>query len=152
MAAVLFTIEPLCDALEHNTLLLTANNRQRNQILRAYHEFQQTEKSSWRQPRIFSLRQWIEQQWQALLLGGHTEITGTIANNWQSLALWEQVIESSSASRLLRQREPPKRRVKTWTPGAAPKPSLPRLAPITQTVRPTEPGLVNTARHCSATN
>ncbi|WP_339897990.1 PD-(D/E)XK nuclease family protein [uncultured Gilvimarinus sp.] len=105
MAAVLFTIEPLCDALEHNTLLLTANNRQRNQILRAYHEFQQTEKSSWRQPRIFSLRQWIEQQWQALLLGGHTEITGTIANNWQSLALWEQVIESSSASRLLRQRE-----------------------------------------------
>ncbi|WP_041523283.1 PD-(D/E)XK nuclease family protein [Gilvimarinus agarilyticus] len=105
MAAVLFDIEPLRDALEHNTLLLTANNRQRNQILRAYHEFQQAHNSNWRQPRILSLRQWTAQQWQALLLSGSTEITGTIANSWQSLTLWEQVIERSNAGRLLRQRE-----------------------------------------------
>ncbi|WP_049721688.1 PD-(D/E)XK nuclease family protein [Gilvimarinus polysaccharolyticus] len=107
MAAVLFNIEPLREALEHDTLVLTANNRQRNQILRAFHQFkaQQQGLKVWPQPRILSLRQWIEQQWQALLLNGNTELEGTIANSWQSLALWEQVIAGSNAGRLLRQRE-----------------------------------------------
>jgi len=103
MAAVLFNIEPLREALELGTLVLSANNRQRNQILRAYHQHQsqQNGPKAWRQPRVFSLRQWTEQQWQALLLGGKTDISGTIANSWQSLALWEQVIAAnSSAGRL----------------------------------------------------
>lgn len=108
MATLLFTLEPLREALEQNKLVLTANNRQRNQILRAYHlhQAQQKNLTVWAQPRIFSLRQWIEQQWQALLLAGHTELSGTIANSWQSLSLWEQVIDSRSDNgRLLRQRE-----------------------------------------------
>jgi probable DNA repair protein len=108
MAAVLFDIEPLREALERGTLVLTANNRQRNQIMRAYHQYQsrQNAAKAWRQPRIFSLRQWTEQQWQALLLSGKTEISGTIANSWQSLSLWEQVIAANNTvGRLLRQRE-----------------------------------------------
>lgn len=107
MAAILFDIHPLRDALERNTLLITANNRQRNQILRAFNEHcaAQPGLTTWPQPRLFSLRQWIQQQWQTLLLQGTTTVQGVIANQWQSQTLWERIITDSEAGALLRQRE-----------------------------------------------
>jgi probable DNA repair protein len=106
MAAILFDITPVRDALEHNRLLITANNRQRNQIMRAFneHRAQHTQQTAWAQPRLLSWRQWTQQQWQALLLGT-AKVQGVIINPWQTQVLWERVIGDSETGTLLRQRE-----------------------------------------------
>src|SRR5690606_41053016 len=67
MVAALFDISPLLPALNQGDLILTANNRLRNHILRAYGVYQQNrDQSVWAAPRIYPLNQWLRECWRQL--------------------------------------------------------------------------------------
>ncbi|UTF60728.1 PD-(D/E)XK nuclease family protein [Gilvimarinus sp. DA14] len=107
MSAVLFAIEPLVDRLSGGQLLLTANNRQRNQILRAYHQYQhrQAKLNSWPEPRVYALNQWLERQWERFQFQ-HSDSPKALLNRWQTSLLWEQVItDSLGAEQLMQARQ-----------------------------------------------
>ena len=103
MAAVLFDISPVYEDLKRGRLILTANNRQRNQILRAYHNAQSVHSNCWKEPRVQALGQWLEGLWQQLQLNGQAGTEKTLASSAQLNFLWESVIgESELASGLMR--------------------------------------------------
>lgn len=96
MAAVLFDIEGVLSRLQSGRLLVTANNRQRNHILRAYHSHTLTAQTVWQEPRVYSLKQWFENLWDHYLFSGFSTAFPTLIDRWQTAALWEQVISDSS--------------------------------------------------------
>ncbi|WP_020209537.1 PD-(D/E)XK nuclease family protein [Gilvimarinus chinensis] len=104
MSAVLFAIEPLLERLKDGRLFITANNRQRNQILRAYHDFQHRQggQVSWPEPQVYALNQWLEHQWNRYLFTPQAQ-PKVIINRWQTSLIWEQVISDQLGAQQLLQ-------------------------------------------------
>ncbi|MCP8898388.1 PD-(D/E)XK nuclease family protein [Gilvimarinus xylanilyticus] len=96
MAAVLFDIEGALSRLQSGQLLVTANNRQRNHILRAYHNHTRAAQAVWQEPRVYALNQWLNSLWDQYLFAGLNPDAPMLIDRWQTAALWEQVIGDSS--------------------------------------------------------
>ncbi|MDQ2078024.1 PD-(D/E)XK nuclease family protein [Marinimicrobium sp. ABcell2] len=107
MVAALFDLTPLRQALRDGELILTANDRLRRHILRAWSEEQRRQGISvWHAPRVQALNRWLEKQWQTLVESGYPGCRAAIADRQQRQLLWERVIADSPESELLLQAEP----------------------------------------------
>lgn len=104
MVDTYFDIAPYLPALNKGELILTANNRLRNHMLRAYGK--QQEQGVWASPRIYSLSQWIDLNWSKLQRRAYAPAARQIINNLQRQALWEKIISQSSLAAALLQPEP----------------------------------------------
>ncbi len=103
---ILFSIDAIIDAITDNRIILTANNRQRNQILQAYNQLQvhkTSDMSSWRKPIILTLQQWVNKQWQNLCFEEPSTAHQSIADTWQRTLLWEQAITKTAIATTLLQ-------------------------------------------------
>lgn len=107
MVAALFDITRLLPALTQGELILTANNRLRNQILRAYAAHRLTGGVKvWPAPEIYPLNHWLHARWQDLQDRAFPPAQMMIASAFQRQYLWENIIAHSSASDALLQPEP----------------------------------------------
>lgn len=104
MVDTYFDISAILPALEQQQLVLTANNRLRNHMLRAYAKTQINQ--TYPSPRIYSLSQWFESLWQQLIRRAHPAACHMIANSAQRQLLWENIIQQSSLAEGLLQPEP----------------------------------------------
>lgn len=104
MVDTYFDITPYLPAIENGELIITANNRLRNHMLRAYGK--QHAAKVWVSPRIYSLSQWIELNWSQLQRKAHAPAARLIINNVQRQSLWERIIGQSSLAAALLQAEP----------------------------------------------
>lgn len=106
MVDTYFDITPYLTAIESGELIITANNRLRNHMLRAYGQRQTNTAKVWPSPRIFSLSQWIEHNWGLLQRRSYAPAAQRIINNLQRQTLWEKIIGESSLAAALLQPEP----------------------------------------------
>lgn len=104
MADTWFDITPYLTAINNGELIITANNRLRNHLLRAYGK--QQHQTVWASPRIYSLSQWIELNWSQLQRRAYAPAARQIINNLQRQSLWEKIISESSLAAALLQAEP----------------------------------------------
>ncbi len=104
MVDTYFDITPYLSAIDNGELIITANNRLRNHMLRAYGK--QQERNAWASPRIYSLSQWIELNWSKLQRRAYTPAGRQIINNLQRQCLWEKIIGQSSLAAALLQAGP----------------------------------------------
>lgn len=115
MVDTYFDISAILPAIEQQQVVLTANNRLRNHMLRAYAKHQRDLPSHslnsspsnpvWNSPRIFSLQQWFEHLWQQLIRRAHPDAGYMIASPAQQQLLWETIIQQSSLAEGLLQHE-----------------------------------------------
>jgi ATP-dependent helicase/nuclease subunit B len=103
MVAVFFDLNSLSEPLARGELILTANNRLRNQMLRAFAAEQRL--SVWRPPAIQPLMHWIDEQWNALQDTADPRTALLIGNALQRQILWQDVILSSDTGPALLQAE-----------------------------------------------
>jgi hypothetical protein len=123
MLAALFDLTQLRSALSAEDLIITANDRLRRHIVRAWDAEQQARGlSAWPAPRIQALNRWLERQWQFLVERSYPGCQAVIAGRHQRQLLWERIIgQSSSGSGLLqaeplaRQAESALRSLELWT-------------------------------------
>jgi ATP-dependent helicase/nuclease subunit B len=106
MVDTYFDINPYLNVINNGELIITANNRLRNHLLRAYGQQQKAATSVWQSPRIYSLSQWIECNWAVLQRRGYAPSAQRIINNVQRQTLWEKIIGESSLAAALLQPEP----------------------------------------------
>lgn len=106
MVDTYFDITPYLSAIASGELIITANNRLRNHMLRAYGQRQMDAARVWPSPRIYSLSQWIELNWEVLQRRAYTPAAQRIINNLQRQTLWEKIIGESSLAAALLQPEP----------------------------------------------
>jgi ATP-dependent helicase/nuclease subunit B len=106
MVDTYFDIAPYLDAIASDQLILTANNRLRNHMLRAYGQQQAAAQCVRPSPRIFSLSQWIDLNWAQLQRRAYAPSAKCIINNLQRQTLWEKIIGESSIAAALLQPEP----------------------------------------------
>jgi ATP-dependent helicase/nuclease subunit B len=106
MVDTYFDITPYLPAIASGELIITANNRLRNHMLRAYGQRQTEMASVWQGPRIYSLSQWIELNWELLQRRAYAPAAQRIINNLQRQTLWEKIIGESSLAAALLQPEP----------------------------------------------
>src|SRR5690606_13820074 len=101
MVVALFDITTLAEPLARGDLILTANNRLRNHMLRAF-AAQQTD-VVWQPPAIQPLNHWISDRWRALQDSGYPQTACLIASALQRQLLWEEIILNSEAGSALLQ-------------------------------------------------
>jgi len=101
-----FDITPHLSAIDSGELIITANNRLRNHMLRAYGQRRTDATDVWLSPRIYSLSQWIEMNWEVLQRRAYAPAAQRIINNLQRQTLWEKIIGESSLAAALLQPEP----------------------------------------------
>lgn len=106
MVDTYFDITLYLPAIDSGELIITANNRLRNHMLRAYGQRQTETTSVWPSPRIYSLSQWIELNWELLQRRAYAPAAQRIINNLQRQTLWEKIIGESSLAAALLQPEP----------------------------------------------
>jgi len=106
MVDTYFDITPYLSAIDNDELIITANNRLRNHMLRSYGQRQTLATSVWASPRIYSLSQWIEMNWAVLQRRAYAPTAQRIINNLQRQTLWEKIIGESSLAAALLQPEP----------------------------------------------
>lgn len=107
MLAALFDLAPLHQALRDGDLILTANDRLRRHLMRAWSQEQhRLGHSAWPAPRIQPLNLWLDSQWQTLLESGYSGCRALVANRQQRQLLWQRVISESPGSDTLLQAEP----------------------------------------------
>src|SRR5690625_1413130 len=107
MLAALFDLTPLHQALRDGDLILTANDRLRRHLVRAWSQEQQRlGHRAWPAPRIQPLNLWLDSQWQTLLESGYPGCSALVATRHQRQLLWERVIRESPGSDNLLQAEP----------------------------------------------
>ena len=106
MVDTYFDITPYLPAISRSELVITANNRLRNHMLRAYGQQQADTTRVWPSPRIYSLSQWIELNWALLQRRAYAPAAQRIINNLQRQYLWENIIGRSSLAAALLQPEP----------------------------------------------
>ncbi|MEO0443290.1 MAG: hypothetical protein AAFZ92_06050, partial [Pseudomonadota bacterium] len=99
MLPPLFRLESIKQACLDNQLVLTANQRLRSKILQAWGQFQlQQGVSHWQSPRVLSLEQWFQSQWQALKARAYGYTSMPIISDQQSMALWQGIIRDSEVA------------------------------------------------------
>ena len=107
MVDTYFDIKPYLNAIARDQLILTANNRLRNHMLRAYGQWQASNNIQvWPTPRIYSLSQWLESRWEMLQRRAYAPAAQRIISNLQRQTLWEKIIGESSLAQALLQAEP----------------------------------------------
>ena len=107
MLAALFDLTPLHQALRDGDLILTANDRLRRHLVRAWSQEQhRLGHRAWPAPRIQPLNLWLDSQWQTLLECGYPGCNALVATRHQRQLLWERVISESPGSDNLLQAEP----------------------------------------------
>ncbi|MGS2717595.1 PD-(D/E)XK nuclease family protein [Eionea flava] len=88
----LFNLSRILPLVEKQQLILTPNNRLRSKILQAWgHHQREQGVSVWDTPRIFTVEQWFEQQWEMLQAHGHPDSAQTIINSEQQRIIWESI-------------------------------------------------------------
>ena len=92
MVDTYFDIAPYITAIDGGELIITANNRLRNHMLRAYGQRQVDSTKVSPSPRIYSLSQWIEFNWGLLQRRAYVPAAQRIINNLQRQTLWEKTI------------------------------------------------------------
>jgi probable DNA repair protein len=103
MLAALFNIDTLREPLASGDLIITANNRLRNHILRAFAA--QQAQNVWQPPAIAPLNHWINDCWASLQDSAHPQTAVLIASSLQRQLLWEQIILASDSGQELLQAE-----------------------------------------------
>ncbi|MGI1678163.1 MAG: PD-(D/E)XK nuclease family protein [Cellvibrionaceae bacterium] len=93
MASALFNIKPLLPKIKNGAIVLTPNNRLRNQLRLAYSENQNTQVV--RSPAIYSLTEWLNLKWEILSGNGHNGCDCLILNPIQQQMIWTQIVENS---------------------------------------------------------
>lgn len=94
-------------SLTNKQLILTANNRLRNHLLRSYvQECERQGQTSITSPRVYTFQQWFDQQWQALQGQGWAPAFTPIATALQRQWLWQEIIQNSSLAAGLLQAAP----------------------------------------------
>lgn len=107
MLAALFDLTQLRPALVADDSIITANDRLRRHIVRAWDAEQQAQGvSAWPAPRIQPLNRWLEQQWQFLVERAYPGCQAVIAGRHQRQLLWERIIGQSPSGAALLQAEP----------------------------------------------
>lgn len=106
MVDTYFDITPYLSAIDNGELIITANNRLRNHMLRAYGQRQLDAARVWPSPRIYSLSQWVGLNWEVLQRRAYVPAAQRIINNLQRQTLWEKIIGESSLAAALLQPEP----------------------------------------------
>lgn len=95
MTRTLFNVEPLLPLLDDGALVLTPNNRLRNNMRLAYCNYRDnggSDSQVFEYPRIMSLKEWQSDLWRKLQQSGHEPAFKTIASNTVCDQLWQQVI------------------------------------------------------------
>ncbi len=98
MTRTLFNIEPLIPLIEAEQLILTPNNRLRNNIRLAYcaHRDQvDSKRNVVPSPRVLSYREWQTQTWQSLQDSGYQPSLCNLANSTVIDTLWQQVLDEA---------------------------------------------------------
>lgn len=107
MATSLFELEPLLPALEAGEPILTANDRLRRHLLKAWDQHQRARGlRAWEAPEVLPLNRWLDRLWQQLLERGHEGCDRALAGRHQRQWVWEQVIGASDEARALLQPDP----------------------------------------------
>ncbi|WP_347332845.1 PD-(D/E)XK nuclease family protein [Marinimicrobium locisalis] len=107
MATSLFDLEPLIPALEANEPILTANDRLRRHLLKAWSQHQKKlGRRAWKAPQVWPLNRWLDRQWQTLVELGHPGCDRALANRHQRQWIWEQVIGQAEDTQALLQPDP----------------------------------------------
>src|SRR5690625_1337961 len=107
MLAALFDLTPLHQALRDGDLILTANDRLRRHLVRAWSQEQhRLSHRAWPAPRIQPLNLWLDSQWQTVLESGYRGCSALVATRHQRQLLWERVIRESPGSDNLLRAEP----------------------------------------------
>ncbi|MBU2887161.1 PD-(D/E)XK nuclease family protein [Gilvimarinus agarilyticus] len=101
MSAILMDISAFEPALRAGKLIVTANNRQKNQILRAFNNLQNNH--SWVAPRVLTLSQWQQQLWARYQLSGLPDNDLSLIGAHQRDYLWRVVIEHYATAQQLLQ-------------------------------------------------
>ena len=98
MPISLFNIEPLLPAISANSLILTPNSRLKNKLIEAYNQHQQhVGGHHWLSPRVYSLSQWIAEQFQQLLDGAHISQPRAELDDFCERQLWLNIVETDSS-------------------------------------------------------
>jgi ATP-dependent helicase/nuclease subunit B len=88
----LFRVEVIIDLCQKNTLILTPNQRLRNKAIQAWGLVQiNSNVSSWKPPRIYSLDQWFDECWQQLQKRAYKKSLCQIISPEQERVLWESI-------------------------------------------------------------
>ena len=107
MVTSLFALEPVLSALTSGELIITANDRLRRHLLKAWHQRQENAGAqAWETPRVQSLGRWREQQWRTLMERGYPKCRGLIVEASACHLIWETLIARSEAGQSLLQAEP----------------------------------------------
>lgn len=102
MVSSLLDITPLLPAIEGGEPIITANNRLRNHLLRAWGQHQRRQgRQVWLTPVIVTLSQWLQEAWQELQNRRVADTAFVVANSDQRLWLWEQIIANAPDNELL---------------------------------------------------
>lgn len=107
MATSLFDLDPLIPALEADEPILTANDRLRRHLLKAWSQYQKNRgRRAWKAPRVWPLNRWLDHQWQRLVELGHPGCDRALANRHQRQWIWEQIIGQADDTQALLQPDP----------------------------------------------
>ncbi|WP_341939287.1 PD-(D/E)XK nuclease family protein [Marinimicrobium sp. C2-29] len=107
MVQALFDLHPLLPALEADEPIITANDRLRRHLVKAWDEHQLARgKQAWPAPSATPLNRWLENHWQTLVERGYPGCQFALAGRPQRQLLWEQVIAQSDEASQLLQAEP----------------------------------------------
>lgn len=93
MTTALFDIGPLLAHIANGVVVLTPNNRLRNQLRLAYSEAQTTQ--AVRSPAIYSLTEWIDLQWETLCGKGYESCNQLVLNSVQQQVIWTDIVANS---------------------------------------------------------
>lgn len=104
MVDTYYRLEGLEAALASGQLILTANSRLCNHLLRAQLQAQGAEVL--RAPRVLTLQQWADERWQKLQQQAWAPSLQAVASGDQRLWLWQQIIQNSSLTSGLLQPAP----------------------------------------------
>lgn len=104
MIAPCIRLDLLEAPLARGEQVLTANNRLRNQILRAWAQARAAEgQSTWQAPRLTAFRSWLDEAWQQLQDLAWPPAARLIASPLQRQILWQEVIDASELGQQLLQ-------------------------------------------------
>lgn len=95
MPISLFDIQPLLEPIDHGVLILTPNSRLKNKLIEAYNQHHQRLGTlAWQAPRVYSLTEWLTEQFQQLLDRALLEVPATPASDFVLQRLWLDIIQN----------------------------------------------------------
>lgn len=97
-------IQPLLEPIAQDRLILTPNSRLKNKLIEAYnahqlqHQNAQAHSSShhWRNIKVYSLQEWLIEQYQQLLDKACLEQPKALISSLQKQQLWQKIIEDNN--------------------------------------------------------